>query len=434
MDALWQLPVISGPVPWIVYAIAIALFLILLLRRPKLRWVLTAIIGIAAGAIIGLGVYLLANALNAFGSPLPLEVGLWAGAAFAGVGLAIVNFWRSPVWRKIVAAFAIVWFLVAAMIGINAFYGLNPTLGSIFGISAANPIDIPTPGPSPDPTETSAGPLYETWTPPADMPATGQQGTQAIPGTVSGFQARDAGIYLPPAALAADAPALPLVIMMMGYPGNPDQSYIAAILDDFSAQNKGLAPIVVVADQIGTSGDPACTDSTAYGEAETYIKTDVVDWARQNLRIIDDPRYWVIAGYSNGGGCAFKYGAEEPDVFKNILDISGELFPGSEDPDDVIAKIYGGDQAAFEASKPVNILQANPGKYDGVTAIFTAGENDPEYIEASQNAAAAALAAGMSVTTYIVPGAGHVVDALNGGLQEGFTVLYPVLGLSPPTG
>ena len=45
---------------------------------------------------------------------------------------------------------------------------------------------------------TPTGPLYETWTPPDGMPATGQQGTQVIPATESGFDARPAGIYLPP--------------------------------------------------------------------------------------------------------------------------------------------------------------------------------------------------------------------------------------------
>jgi enterochelin esterase-like enzyme len=314
------------------------------------------------------------------------------------------------------------------MIGINAFYGLNPTLGSVLGIAAENPIVIPTPAP----TQTDAGPLYRTWTAPAGMPATGQQGTQVIPPTESGFDARPAGIYLPPAALVDGAPALPLVILMMGYPGNPDQSYIAAILDQFAAQNAGLAPIVVVADQIGNGGDPACADSAAFGNAETYIKTDVVNWAKENLNIIQDPRYWVIAGYSNGGGCAIKYGAQEPDVFKNILDISGEEFPGSEDVDAVVAQIYGGDSAAFEESKPVNILSANAGQYEGVTAVFTVGENDPGFIPAAAAVSNAAIAAGMSVTVYTVPGAGHVVDALNGGLQEGFSVLYPVLGLSAP--
>ena len=42
----------------------------------------------------------------------------------------------------------------------------------------------------------------------------------------------------------------------------------------------------------------------------------------------------------------------------------------------------------------------------------------------------AAQSVGMTVTLYEVPGAGHVGDALTGGLQEGFTVMYPVLGLS----
>ncbi|MFE1663741.1 alpha/beta hydrolase-fold protein [Microbacterium sp. P02] len=429
MDALWQLPVIEGPVPSIVYAVGIVLVAVLLFRRVTPRWLLTAVLGIGLGALVGFGIFFLANVSGAFGDALPPEVGVWATIAFAGIGLAVVSLWSSPVWRKIVAAFAILWFAIVGMIGVNAFYGLNPTLGSIFGVSSDNPIAIPTPNPS----TTASGPLYASWTPPSGMPQKGSQGTQVIPGTVSGFNARPAGLYLPPAAQVQGAPALPLVILMMGYPGNPDPSYIGAVLDDFAAKNKGLAPIVIVADQIGTVGDPACADSSAFGNAETYIKTDVVNWAKKNLNIIEDPKYWVIAGYSNGGGCAIKYGAQQPDVFKNILDISGEEFPGSEDVASVTAQIYGGDSAKFEASKPINIMAAAPaGTYAGVTAVFTVGGNDPGFQPAQQAVSAAASKAGMTVTSYTVPGAGHVVDGLNGGLQEGFTVLYPVLGLSAP--
>ncbi|KAA9110305.1 alpha/beta hydrolase [Microbacterium rhizomatis] len=428
MDVLWRLPVIDGPVPWIVYAISVALIITLLARRITPRWLLTAVLGVGIGAGLGLGIYLLVNATNALGSPLPHAVGVWAVGTLAAMGLAVVSLWDSKVWRKVVASFAIIWFALSGLIGVNAFYGLNATFGSIFGIVSGNAIPLP----SPKPSETTTGPLYKSWTPPADMPEKGTQGTQVIPATTSGFDARPAGIYLPPAAQVKDAPALPLVIMMMGYPGNPDPSYIGAVLDDFAAKNKGLAPIVVVADQIGNGNDPACADSQAYGNAETYIKTDVVNWAKKNLPILQDPKYWVIAGYSNGGGCAIKYGAEEPDVFKNILDISGEEFPGSEDVDDVIANIYGGDAAKFEASKPVNILAAGAGTYAGVTAVFTVGGNDPGFIPAAQKVSAAAKEAGMTVTYVEIPGAGHVIDGLNGGLQAGFSVLYPVLGLSAP--
>lgn len=428
---MWSIPIIAGPVPWIVYGLAAALIVFLLARRPTRRRVLTGVSGLVAGALVGVGAFVIANATNVFGDPLPAPVAWWGAATLAAIGLAVVSLWDSRWWRKLIAAIGIVVFAVAGVIGINAYYGLNPTLGSLFGIIDDGPINVPTPGPSGTP---DAGPLYETFTPPADMPATGEQGTQVIPATASGFDARPAGIYLPPAALVDNPPQLPLVIMMMGHPGNPDPSYIGGVLDEFAAKNKGLAPIVIVADQIGPSGnDPACADSQAYGNAETYITKDVVDWAKQNLNIIQDPKYWVIAGYSNGGGCAVKYMAQYPDQWKNLIDVSGEPFPGSEDPDSVTATIYGGNQSAFEASKPINIMKAAaPGAYDGVTAVFTAGSEDPTYVAAAKDVSAEAQAVGMSITYYEVPGAGHVGDALTGGLTEGFTVLYPVLGLSAP--
>ena len=428
MNALLSLNVIDGPAYWIVLGVAAVLALYLLIRKPTVRWVVTALLGIIVGVAIALGIFLASNATNAFGAPLPLFVAWWAMVALGGIGLSIVNLWRSRWWRKVLAILGVLVFAAVGGLGINAAYGLNPTLGSMFGVETDNPVNIPTP----QPTQTNAGPLFSSWTPPADMPEKGTQGTQVIPATVSGFDARPAGIYLPPAAQVTGAPALPLVIMMMGYPGNPDPSYIGAVLDDYASKNKGLAPIVIVADQIGNGGDPACADSTTFGNAETYIKKDVVDWAKTNLNILEDPKFWVIAGYSNGGGCAIKYGAQEPDVFKNILDISGEEFPGSEDSDSVVAQIYGGDQSKFEASKPINILAANTGQYAGVTAIFTVGGADPGFIPAAKDVSAAAKTAGMSVSYIEIPGAGHVVDGLNGGLEAGFGLLYPVLQLSPP--
>lgn len=428
MDVLWTLPVIDGPVPWIVYAVSALLIVTLLARRVTPRWLLTAVLGIGIGAGLALGAYLLINAARAMGTPLAHQVGVWAVATLGAIGLAVVSLWDSRVWRKIVAAFAIVWFALSGMIGVNAFYGLNHTLGSIFGIVSGNAIPLP----SPKPSATATGPLYLSWTPPAGMPTAGQVGVQPIAGLVSGFDARSASIYLPPAALVPNAPALPLVIMMMGYPGNPDPTPIVPVLDQLAAQHKGLAPIVIVADQIGNGDDPACADSQAFGNAQTYINTDVVNWARAHLNIIRDPKAWVIAGYSNGGGCAIKYGALHPDVFQNILDISGEVFPGSEDPNTVLARIYGGDQAKFDAAKPISIMASKSGAYRGVTAVFTAGGADPEYIANAHKVSDAAKVAGMTVTNAVIPGASHVGDVVTRSFQEGMNVLYPVLGLSAP--
>lgn len=428
MNALEGLNILDGPTVWVVYTAAVVVAIVLVWRRPTRRRVVVTAVGMVIGALLALGVFLWVDLGRVFGMPLPTAVVWWVMAAFAGIGLAVVSVRGSRWWRKVVAGVAVAVFAAAGVIGVNGVFGLDPTVGALFGTVSLDPIVLP---PVEAAAVSGAAPLYRTWQPPADLPDVGARGTQDIPGTVSGFRARPAGIYLPPAALVADPPRLPLVILMMGYPGNPDPTYAADVLDNFAASHHGLAPIVVVADQIGTGGDPACSDSTVHGNAETYIKTDVVAWAKAHLNIDPDPQDWVIAGYSNGGGCAIKYGAQRPDLFRNIIDIAGEEFPGSENPH-VVAQLYGGDRAAFEASKPVTILGANKGRYDGVRAIFTVGGDDPDFIPAAQKVSAAAKAAGMDVTYDLIPGAGHVIDGLNGGLAKGLAALYPTLGLSAP--
>ncbi|MFB2584853.1 alpha/beta hydrolase-fold protein [Herbiconiux liukaitaii] len=434
-DAILDTRIIDGPVPWTVWVLAAAAFVYLLARPPRLRWVLTALIGLFAGALVAFATIWIVEALNVFGVPLTVQTDAWAIATFAAIGLAIVNLRHSRARRKAIAIVGIVLFAAAGTLGVNAYFGLNPTLATLFGITVEHPIDInkPTAGPSPDPNGdgTPAQPLYETWQPPADMPTAGKQGTQVIPATASGFSSRPAGIYLPPAAQVEDAPDLPLMILMMGQPGNPDPQYVAQVLDEYAAKNAGLAPIVIVADQLGAEDiDPVCSDTAALGNAETFITVDVVNWAKANLRILQDPAHWTIAGYSNGGGCAFKYGAKYPELFGNVLDISGELYPGSEEPDQVTANLFGGDAAAFEAQKPVTILQSGAHAYPDTVAVFTVGGNDPTFEPEAQAASEAAQAAGWKTTYYVIPGAGHVADALQGGFEKGFEILYPRLGLS----
>lgn len=428
---IWQLPIIDGAVPIVAYIVAAVLLVIVLVRGWRRRALLWASVGAIGGAAVGVLAVHLVDRSHAFGSaPLPLFVTQWAAGALAAAGFALGAFVGARLWRRIVSGVAVLSFLVAATIGINAAFGLNPTLGTLFGISGYDTVDLP----KTDPTSGTAPsvPLAQSFVPPADMPAKGTRGTQDIPATASGFSARPAGIYLPPAALVSNAPALPLVIMMMGHPGNPDPTAISDVLDTFAARNHGLAPIVIVADQVGSAvADTACADSAAYGRARTYVTQDVVAWAKAHLNIIRDPAYWTIAGYSNGGGCAISFGADYPGLWKNILDISGEPFPGSEQVANITKTVFGGDAAAFEASKPVNIMAAAPaGTYAGMTAVLTAGADDPAYIAHADTLAAAAKKAGMAVTRYDIPGAGHTGDALKLGLVEGFTVLYPVLGLS----
>ncbi|MDR6985695.1 enterochelin esterase-like enzyme [Paenarthrobacter nitroguajacolicus] len=426
MDDLLKLE-ISGPVVMTVAgAVGVAFFLVLFLR-PSARWALTAVTAIAAAALLGwLTVWLVEDVMDVFHVGLTPRVWFWAIACFAALGLAVASFRHSSRWRKVVASIAIPVFVLVAALGINTEFGLNKTLGSALGISTESAIQLNKPNPD---ASIPAGPLWQNWKPPAAMPAKGQVGTQVIPATASGFNARPAGIYLPPAALTDNPPRLPLFVLMMGQPGLPDPQYVSAALDGFAAKNNGLAPIAIVADQIGPDeNDTLCLDTAKYGNVEKYINEDVVNWAKANLNILPDREHWTIAGYSNGGQCAISFAVKYPTMWGNVVDISGEEFPGAEDPAGNLAEIFGGNQADYDAQKPINIMKGK--QFPDTTAVFTVGSDDVVYVAAAKAVSAAARAAGMTVTYYEVPNGGHVGLALNAGLTKGFEVLYPRLGLS----
>lgn len=432
LEWLLGLDVIDGPLPWAIWVLTAAAAVALLIRSPQKGWGFRALIGVLVGGILGFGTALFVEAVIVT-TGLPAEIKWWVTGTFAVIGLAIVSLWKSAVWRKVVAIILIVLALASAALGVNRAFGIDRTLGAMVGVSSLEQIDdLGNPHPNPTPT----GPAYENWTPPADMPAKGKigllSGASAIPSS-AGFKPRDASIYLPPAAQVKGGPALPLVVMMMGKPGNPDPTFIAAALDDLAAKNKGLAPIVIIADQLGDPNqDPVCTDSKTFGGVDTYFNKDIVEYAKSKLPIIQDPKYWTIAGYSNGGACAFTWAAEHPEIWGNLVSISGDEFQGVEDQGAAVREGFDGDANAYDAAKPAAWLQKNAGKFTGHVAVFTVGQNDPGFVPGAERNAKLAETAGFATTYYVVPGAGHVVDALNGGIPHAFEILYPHLGLSAP--
>lgn len=428
VTALWAIEIDRGPVIVIVDALAVAALVFLLVRRRAWRWALAAAAAAVGVAVAVLIWFVSVRVSNVFGMSPGRVAYLWLAAVCAGIGLAGANLWKARALRRSIAATSVLVFLAAGVLGINASFGLNRTLGSLFGISSLGPIALAGP---PAAGGRPARPLWQSWAAPPDLPATGKVGSQVLPSPLSGFSSRPAGIYLPPAALVPNAPALPLVILLMGQPGNPDPEYIAATLDRLAGQHGGLAPIVIVADQLGTPNvDPLCLDTARYGNVETFLTKDVVNWARTNLNIIPDHRYWTIAGFSNGGQCAISLAAKHPDLWSNVVDISGEEYPGAENPAATLKDVFGGDQAAYDAQKPVNLLAGH--RFPGTPAVFTVGSNDPGYIPGQRLLARAAQDAGMAVTYWESPNGGHVLPALTDGLDKAFEVLYPRLGLAPP--
>ncbi|MGY3381149.1 poly(3-hydroxybutyrate) depolymerase [Arthrobacter sp. TE12231] len=444
MEQLFNLNVIDTSLLYTVYALS-ALAALYLLVRPVLlprqlrrgttgpgrrSWIITATAGVAGGALSGaVTLFVCEVVLNVFGLPLDAGTRTWVIVAFAGVGLAVVNLWRSRWWRKVAAIAASLVFVVTAALGINAGYGLNPTLGAMLGVDHTSHLVLPKLNPVPQAQSGTA--LWQSWKPPAGIPSAGVSGSVTIPANASGFHARDAFLYLPPAALVDNPPALPIIVMMMGQPGGPEQSKTAVQqLDALAQQNNGLAPIVLTIDQLGNPyRNPVCVDS-AKGNVYTYVTTDVVNYIHKNLNVASGRTQWAVAGYSNGGECALSFAAKRPEIFGSLLDISGELNPVDRNADNTVKTIFGGDKAAFTAEKPATILKAH--KYNDELAIFTNGALDSRYGPEGAKAEADAKAAGMTTSRFVGDGIGHLGDAVNFGLRSGLPLLNQRFGLVRP--
>lgn len=226
MSSLLSLNIIDGTIVTVFSVASIAVLLYLLSRRMPARrvddglpsrrlhlrrWIRAVALSALGGMAVAVAIIVVSEVvLNLFGTPLELDTHAWVVASFAAVGVAVANIWTSRWWRKAVASVAILLFLGTATLGINASYGLNTTVASLLNIEVGRPLAIPKPSPSVTAIATippaPPKPLWQRWTAPPGMPAEGQYGTVTIPNTASGFVARPAYLYLPPAALVPNPP------------------------------------------------------------------------------------------------------------------------------------------------------------------------------------------------------------------------------------
>jgi enterochelin esterase-like enzyme len=296
----------------------------------------------------------------------------------------------------------------------------------ISSLDGALPV-IPTP-------DAAAQPTIATWVAPPDMPSAGTASLTDIPPTVSGFDPRQGVVYLPPAALVANPPDLPVLIVLSGQPGTPEDplvsSHLRESLDAYAAAHQGLAPIVVSPDQLGAPDrNPLCIDSKAGGNSATYLTVDVPNWIKGHLNVLDSPGSWGIGGLSQGGTCSIQLGAAHPELFSAILDASGEVHPALGDDATTIANGFGGDAAAFEAARPSTIMAAHA-PYTDMFAVFGVGSDDAAYLPGIKQLYAQAQAAGMTATYIEAPGSAHDATTWSYVFKNGLTLIADHWGLN----
>ncbi len=411
----WSL--LHGPVPYALLAAGSGALLGLAVSTSP-RWWSRLLPGavLLAAALTVLLVYAVDHWWRPFPDRLPRTVTVWIGVAVLGLTLAA---FRLPALRWPGRAAALVAAaLVVAMAAnqVNRHYAQYPTLRAMLAprtealATGREPVTVTAP-----PGRT----LSEVWRPPAGMPARGTLSSVTIPGTRSGFKARDAYVYLPPAYLTSPRPLLPVVLLMGGQPGGPadwvNSGGLQQVLDDFAAAHQGLAPVVVVADPIGsTLGNTLCMDSRI-ANAQTYLAVDVPDWIHTHLQTATGRGALSAGGISFGGTCALQLAVNAPQVFGTFLDMSGQQEPTLGSHELTVRTAFGGDEAAFDAVDPVHVMARR--SFPDTAALFLVGASDGEFGPQQQVIHAAAVRSGMRTTFETVPG-GHNWSAFHLGLAR----------------
>lgn len=397
------------------------------------RWYLRRAlpIGLLSAALVaGILYYVVEKAWRPFPDPIEVEIYVWIGVGLAALFLLVPRTVAARgIFRKIVSVLAAVLVVVAASTQVNLVFSAYPTLGTLLGIDEADRIDFQDLPPRQTDVVTGS-PLDSVWTAPGEMPSAGKITSATIPPTVSNFSARPAQIYLPPAYFTDRRPLLPVLVLLAGQPGEPEDwlngGLLAITMNEFARDHNGLAPVVVVADGTGsTIANPLCVDSPL-GNVDTYLSQDVPKWIESSLQVNDDPHSWTIGGLSYGGTCSIQMATNHPDVYPTFLDLSGQAEPTLGDRGRTVSEAFGGNEAAFVAVNPMDLLKTK--KYPDSGGAFVVGADDNDYKPGQQAMYDAAKAAGMDVRYLEVPG-GHSFAVWSEGLKQELPWLMQRVGL-----
>ena len=246
--------------------------------------------------------------------------------------------------------------LLCVALAVNQWTAYFPTVQSAWGQFSGHPLPGQTDEHSVDALRDPGGSLEQ-----------GKIVTITVPDGGSGFKHRDELVYLPPAWFASDPPpTLPAIMMVGGEFGSPNDWLRAGnaqqVADEFAAAHGGQAPVLVFVDAGGAfRNDTECVDGVR-GNAAAHLTNEVVPYVISRFGVSADPANWAVAGWSMGGTCAVTLAVKYPELFSAFLDIDGDLFPNAGTREQSIARLFGGDEAAFDSFDPTSIIP-NHGLY-----------------------------------------------------------------------
>ena len=447
----------TGVIPAVALGLGVLALAFLLIRRSRHWWLFCAITGVlSAAAATALG-WAVINAWYWWPEDLPATViicvgfalwGLVLGMATAVLGLRRMFRGSAPmqhgqsdgdaprvsttsVRRRLAAVAATLAIVFGSAVQVNAYFGQFPTVGSLVHGSPALATGIPHFLQKKDIVRYRTEAAAESWVPPKAMLVAGQFRSVAIPGKASGFHARNAIVYLPPAYFTKNAPVLPVVVLVAGQPGSPadwlQAGHMGQVLDGYAQAHRGLAPVVVMPDPNGAQEANTMCMNSALGKVDTYMSVDVPNWITSTLNVDTNHKHWAIAGFSYGGTCAMQMVTRHPFVYPTFAAISSELEPAlTANRAVTVERAFHGNTAAFNAVVPMTLLSER--SYPEIHGWLATGAQDARYTNYAVALERAGARSEMKLERTTFPG-GHSWIMVTEAMPAALAYLGTQLGL-----
>ncbi|MFC5668007.1 alpha/beta hydrolase-fold protein [Kitasatospora misakiensis] len=403
-------PLTRGPIPYAVLAAGWgSLFVLAFAARTRGWWRRRLPAALVTAAALSL---LLDTAVDDWWHPFPEGtpeyVTWWIAVALLGFALVAFRLPGTALRRKLLAAGAGALVLLMASSQVNRGFDQFPTGRVMLAGWLSKTQDLTTGKAAATIGRPPGKALEDVWQAPADLPKKGTVSSVSFPGPQSGFESRDGYVYLPPAYQATPRPLLPVVVLLAGQPGTPDDwvlyGQVAESLDAFAAKHHGLAPIVVMPDQLGSTwSNTLCLDSKI-ANVQTFLAVDVPAWVHANLQAAEGRKSWSIAGASMGGTCALQLAVNAPEVYGSFLDMSGQDEPTLGSREETVEAAFDGDEEKFAAVDPLQVMARK--KFPDTAAAIVVGRDDNEFRPQQEKVHQAVVEAGMQAKFELMPG-GH---------------------------
>jgi S-formylglutathione hydrolase FrmB len=331
-------------------------------RRWRLVWLPWAtLVGVALA--VAAYWYIASEGMSDQTNPAPYSLWIWIGLSGVAAAVLIAGWRGARWWRRGVSTMALPVCVLCSALALNLWVGYFPTAQIAWNQLTA--------GPLPDQTDAVTVTAMQKR---HAIPAKGTVVPVTIPDMASGFKHRGELVYLPPAWFATDPPPPLPTVMMVGGEFNTPADWLRAgnavkTIDDFAATHGGNAPVFVFVDPGGAfNNDTECVNG-ARGNAADHLTKDVVPFMVSQYGVSPNRANWGVVGWSMGGTCAVDLAVMHPDMFSAFEDIAGDLTPNSGNKAQTIARLFGGNAAAYAAFDPTTVITRH-GPYDGVSGRF----------------------------------------------------------------